>query len=162
MNLIYSDVVESKEAERELGITKVAFEDLLGAADFVTVHVPGGEGTHHLMSTDQFAMMKRTAFVINCSRGGVIDEKALAAALESGEIAGAALDVFEIEPGPSDTAFEDPIAGVRHVCGTHHIGASTEQAQLAVAEEVVRIVGRFVEHGDFTNCVNPAKVSSVS
>ncbi len=126
------------------------------------MHVPGGDGTHHLMSTDQFSMMKPTAFVINCSRGGVIDEKALAAALESGEIAGAALDVYEIEPGASDTVFEDPIVGARHVCGTHHIGASTEQAQLAVAEEVVRIVSGFVEHGDFINCVNPAKARSVS
>ncbi len=154
MDLIYSDVIDQKEIERELGIRRVPFEQLLATADFVTLHVPGGEDTHHLIGAKQLAKMKPTAFVINCSRGGVIDEKALAQAVEGGQIAGAGLDVYEIEPKATDTVFSDPVVKVGRIYGTHHIGASTEQAQLAVAEEVVRIVAEKLKGNDPPNCVN--------
>ena len=124
MELIYSDVIDYQEIEQEFGIRKVPLETLLAEADFITLHVPGGESTRHMISTEQFAMMKPTAFVINCSRGGVIDEKALAEAVEKGQIAGAGLDV------------------------------STEQAQLAVADEVVRIIDEKLKGNDPPNCVN--------
>ena len=154
MKLIYSDVIDYQEIEQELGIRKVPLETLLGEADFITLHVPGGESTRHMISTEQFAMMKPTAFVINCSRGGVIDEKALAEAVEKGRIAGAGLDVYEIEPKATDNVFGDPVVKTSRVYGTHHIGASTEQAQLAVADEVVRIIDEKLKGNDPPNCVN--------
>lgn len=157
MKLLYADTIDRSEVERELGIHKVSMEDLLQQSDFVTLHVPGGEETRHLIGEAEFARMKPTAYLLNCARGGVVDEKALAAALESGKIAGAALDVYEIEPAASDHKFEDPIRNEPHVYGTHHVGASTAQAQDAVADETVRIVKEYMDRGEFLHCVNPAE-----
>ncbi len=154
MRTIYTDVICQKDVEAELGIHKVPFEQLLKESDFITLHVPGGEATKHLMGTSELTMMKPTAFVINCSRGGVIDEAALATAIESGQIAGAGLDVYETEPKASDKQFSASVVNVPRVYGTHHIGASTEQAQLAVAEEVVRIIEAKVKGDPLPNCVN--------
>ena len=154
MELIYSDLIHNQDIEQELAIRRVPLETLLAEADFVSLHVPGGDGTKHMISTEQFAMMKPTAFVINCSRGGVIDEKALAEAVDKGRIAGAGLDVYEIEPKATDNVFGDPVVKTSRVYGTHHIGASTEQAQLAVADEVVRIIGEKLRGNDPPNCVN--------
>jgi D-3-phosphoglycerate dehydrogenase len=154
MELIYSDVVDQTEYEKELGIRKVGLEDLLKEADFVTLHVPGGEKTKHMFSKAQFAMMKPSAFVINCSRGGVVDQAALVEAIEAGELGGAGLDVYEQEPLATDKEFGDPVMRCKGVYGTHHIGASTEQAQLAVADEVVRIIGCLKKGEDLPNVVN--------
>lgn len=156
MDLIYCDVIACPEMEEALGLRKVEFVELLAQADFITLHVPGGGPTTHLVGEKELAMMKPTAFLLNCSRGGIVDEKALARALETGRLGGAALDVYEIEPGANDTEFKDPIPKVPHVYGTHHVGASTEQAQNAVGEETVRIITTFVQKGEFLNCVNPA------
>ncbi len=155
MDLIYSDVIAHPQIETELAIRRVSFEQLLAESDFITLHVPGGEETHHLMGKAQFDLMKPTAYVLNCSRGGIVDQKALAQAIESGSIAGAALDVYEIEPAASDKEFNDPVVKVPQVYGTHHVGASTEQAQTAVAEEVLRIVRTYAETAEFLHCVNP-------
>lgn len=154
MNLIYSDVVDHPQREKELGIAKRSIDELLAEADFITLHVPGGDSTRHMISTPQFAKMKSTAFVLNCSRGGVIDEVALAKAVSDGQIAGAALDVYEIEPAATDTEFKDPVIRTPRVYGTHHVGASTDQAQLAVADETVRIVKQYRDSGEFLHCVN--------
>lgn len=156
MNLIYTDVIVQAEMEKELGIRKVPFGELLKESDFVTVHVPGGTETKHVIGTEQLADMKPTAFLINCSRGGVINEEALAEALKAGTIGGAALDVYEMEPAATDKEFKDPIVSAPHLYGTHHVGASTDQAQEAVGEEAVRIVTTFLKRGEFVNCVNPA------
>ncbi len=156
MHLIYSDVVDQREFEQELGIRKVPLEQLLAEADFITLHVPGGKGTKHFIGSKELAMMKPTAFLLNCSRGGVVDETALAEAVKSGTIAGAALDVYEIEPAATDKEFKDPVVQVPNIYGTHHVGASTAQAQDAVAEEAVRIVRQHMGTGEFLNCVNPA------
>jgi D-3-phosphoglycerate dehydrogenase len=145
--------------ERTLGIRRVPFEQLLSEADFVTLHVPGGAATKHLIGKEALAMMKPTAFLLNCARGGIVDEVALAEALKTGKIAGAALDVYEIEPAATDKEFKDPVINVPQVYGTHHVGASTDQAQDAVAEETVRIVRRYLENGEFVNCVNPAETA---
>lgn len=154
MRILYTDVVERPEIESELGLTRVEWSDLLSESDFLTLHVPGGEETTHLINQETLARMKPTAFLINCSRGGVVDEQALGAAICAGRIAGAALDVYEFEPSADDREFKDPILDVRRVYGTHHIGASTEQAQTAVATETVRIVRDFLDKGEFHNCVN--------
>jgi len=155
MHLLYTDVIEQKAMEQELGIRRVPLEQLLRESDFVSLHVPGGSGTKHLIGAAELATMKPTAFILNCSRGGVVDEKALAQAVEAGKLGGAGLDVFEIEPGASDAKFADAVVQARRVYGTHHIGASTDEAQLAVADEVARIAQIKMQGGSLPNCVNP-------
>lgn len=155
MRVIYCDVIRRDEVEQELGIQRVSAEQLLTESDFVSLHVPGGPQTRHLVGEAELAMMKPTASLINCSRGGVVDEEALANAIRIGELAGAALDVYEVEPPADGKEFADPVVEAPHVYGTHHIGASTQQAQTAVAEETVKIVNDFMERRDFLHCVNP-------
>ncbi|MCK4660161.1 MAG: phosphoglycerate dehydrogenase [Phycisphaerae bacterium] len=154
MNSLYFDVIDCPGLEKELGIEKVDLKTLYKQSDFITLHVPLNDATEHMVSTAQFAMMKPTAFVINCSRGGVVDQQALVKALDEGQIAGAGLDVYENEPGAGGKVFADPVMNHPKVYGTHHIGASTEQAQLAVADEVVRIIEKFKTAGEVLNCVN--------
>ncbi len=156
MHLLYTDLIARADLEEQFRMRRVPLEKLLAQADFISLHVPGGGETKHLIGEEQFKSMKPTAFVLNCSRGGVVDEQALTKAIESGTVAGAGLDVYEIEPAATDTAFADPVVKTDRVYGTHHIGASTEQAQDAVAEETVRIVRAFAETGQFINCVNQA------
>ncbi len=155
MRLLYCDVMQRTDAEKQLGLHRVPFGTILEESDFVTLHVPGGTDTKHLIGRNELARMKPHAFVINCARGGVVDETALAEAVEAGNIGGAALDVFEIEPAADEKDFKDPIPKTPHVYGTHHIGASTEQAQEAVADETVKIIRTFADTGRFLNCVNP-------
>ncbi|NOS99048.1 MAG: hydroxyacid dehydrogenase [Phycisphaerales bacterium] len=155
MRIIYTDVVHHAEAERLFGARHMNLEQVLTQSDFVTVHVPGGPGTHHMIGARQLAMMKPTAFLINCSRGGIVDESALAHALQANHLGGAALDVFEIEPTAGEHDFRDPIPRAPHVYGTHHIGASTDQAQSAVAAETVRIIHTFATEHRVLNWVNP-------
>ena len=154
MNLLYTDVVANAAAEQKLAARKVDLDTLLKESDFISVHTPGGEGTKHLIGSAQLALMKPTACLINCARGGVMDEKAVAQAIQAGKLRGAALDVFEQEPGANDKEFHDSVIQCDRVYGTHHIGASTDQAQLAVAEETVRIVEAFKANGQVLNCVN--------
>jgi len=160
MRLVYTDVVAHAEFERALGLNRMELKELLREADFVTLHVPGGSDTRHLIGEGELSMMKPTAFVINCSRGGVVDETALAKAVATGVIAGAALDVYEMEPSATDTEFRDPVTQAPHVYGTHHVGASTEQAQDAVAEEVVKIILTYLETGRVINGVNLSAIAS--
>ncbi len=154
MKLLYSDVVA--QPAFELAIDKVPLDEILRESDFITLHVPGGGGTKHFIGADELAKMKSTAFLINCSRGGVVDQAALAKAIDAGTIGGAALDVYENEPAATDKEFADPIVGKPGIYGTHHVGASTEQAQLAVAEEAVKIVQQFLATGELIHCVNSA------
>jgi len=161
MNLLYYDVIERTEWERELNIRRVSLDTLLAESDFVTLHVTGGPQTKHLIGKRELELMKPSAFLINCARGGVVDERALSYAIEIGALAGAALDVYEVEPSAAESEFTDPIARVPHVYGTHHVGASTEQAQQAVAEETVRIVQAYLERGELLHCVNPPEAAAV-
>ncbi len=162
MNLLYTDAIKHKELEERLGIRKVPLDELLSASDFITLHVPGGAETRHMIGAEQLARMKPTAFLLNCSRGGVVDEQALAAAVDAGTVGGAGLDVFEIEPAATDQTFNDPIVDHPKIYGTHHIGASTEQAQSAVAAEVVRIVRAFQDSGEFLHCVNAGPAAATT
>lgn len=157
MQIIYTDVVQRQDLEKELALRQVTFEALLKESDFITLHVPGGDTTRHLIGRAELAKMKPTSFIINCSRGGVVDETALSEAIRNGKLAGAALDVFEIEPAGAEGEFKDPVPQTPHVYGTHHVGASTEQAQTAVAEETVRIVRTFMRTGKYINCVNDGR-----
>src|SRR5258708_1669913 len=107
-------------------------DDLLRDADFITLHTPLTPETHHLINAARFAKMKRGVRIINCARGGLIDEAALAENLTSGHVAGAALDVFETEPLPNDS----PLRGLTNLVLTPHLGASTAEAQESVGIEI--------------------------
>jgi len=162
MTIVYTDIRAHQAAEKEFGAHRIPLADLLRTSDFVTLHVPGGRETRHLIGADELALMKPGAFLVNCSRGGVVDESALASAVENGLIAGAALDVYEVEPAAGTTKFEDPIGTAPRVYGTHHVGASTEQAQDAVSDEVVKIIRTYMETGRVLNCVNSLAEASVT
>jgi D-3-phosphoglycerate dehydrogenase len=132
MELLGSDPFVSAEAAAQRNITLVSVDDLIERADVITLHVPLTHSTRGLISAAQLARMKPTAYLVNVARGGLIDETALAAALEAGQIAGAAIDVFEAEP-PAGS----PLLSAPNTVLTPHLGASTEEAQAKVAEEVV-------------------------
>ncbi|GJQ30882.1 MAG: hypothetical protein HBSAPP03_27660 [Phycisphaerae bacterium] len=126
---------------------------LAARADAISVHLPLTDTTKKLFNKTFFDAMKPGAYFINTSRGGVVDEAALRDAIAAKGLR-AGLDVFEFQPAEAEAGFESPTAKCAGVYGTHHSGASTEQAQGAVAEETVRIVKVFKETGRFENCVN--------
>jgi D-3-phosphoglycerate dehydrogenase len=134
--LVYDPYVEESNL-RELGVEKTELDELLRQSDFVSLHVPLNESTRHLIDREKISLMKRTAYLINTARGGVVDEKALAEAFKSGQIAGAALDVFDVEPLPADSPFFD----CPNVIMTPHVGAHTYEAILRMnmmaAESIV-------------------------
>jgi D-3-phosphoglycerate dehydrogenase/(S)-sulfolactate dehydrogenase len=132
------------------GVTLVDFERLLAESDFLTIHVPLSDATRHLIGAAELAKTKRGARLVHCARGGIVDEAALLAALESGRLAGAALDVFEQEPPPQD----HPLLARPDVIVTPHIGASTEEAKHAVALAITRQVAACLKSGLVLNGVN--------
>ncbi len=137
----------------ELGVRTVAsLEDLVAESDIVSVHVPAADSTRNMINADILARMRDGAILINTSRGDVVDEQALLAALDSKSLR-AGLDVYPNEPGQAACEFDCELAKHPNVYGTHHIGASTEQAQNAVADGVLDIVEAF-ENGIRLNCVN--------
>jgi D-3-phosphoglycerate dehydrogenase len=140
----------SAEQARGLGVHLMELDELLRRADFVTVHVPLTERTRHLLSRDAFAKMKKSARLVNASRGGVVDEAALTEALRSGRIAGAAVDVFEEEPPPAD----HPLRKLETAVLTPHLGASTEEAQVKVAVDIAVQFVEFFQSGRVSNAVN--------
>jgi D-3-phosphoglycerate dehydrogenase len=124
-------------------------------ADIITLHVALKPDTKKLVNADRIAMMKPKAILINTARGEVVDQAALRTALQAGKIR-AGLDVFDPEPAEGTGDFTDPILDLPSLYGTHHIGASTDQAQEAIAEEGIRIIETFVKTGIVLNCVNLA------
>lgn len=138
---------------QDLGFTYAASPvEVAKTSDAVTVHVAATADTRKLCNAEFFAALKPNAYFINTSRGSVVDEAALCKAMvEKGVRAG--LDVFESEPA-ADGEFANSIGKDKNVCGTHHIGASTDQAQLAIADEVVRIIAAFKKDGTILNAVN--------
>jgi D-3-phosphoglycerate dehydrogenase len=124
-------------------------------ADIISLHVALKADTKKLVNADRLAMMKPNAILINTARGEVVDQAALRAALEGKKIR-AGVDVFDPEPAEATADFADPILDLPNFYGTHHIGASTEQAQEAIAEEAIRIIKTFVKTGVVLNCVNLA------
>jgi D-3-phosphoglycerate dehydrogenase len=141
MNLLASDVTQNTEFAERTGARYVDLDELLRESDFITLHVPLTPQTHHMMSKRELELMKSTAVLINTSRGQIVDEKALAEALQKGKISGACLDVYEREP-PKDS----PLLKLPNVILTPHIGASTVEAQrgaaLIVAEKVKVALGK--------------------
>jgi D-3-phosphoglycerate dehydrogenase len=132
MRVLVFDPYVPDEHARHLGLEPVDLEPLLSASDFVSLHVPLTEGTRNIMSPARLACMQPTAFLINCARGGLVDEPALIAALDSGRLAGAGIDVYPHEP----VAADDPLPRHPRVVATPHLGASTVEAQVQVAVQV--------------------------
>jgi len=140
MNIIGYDVTPiDDEFSKEVGLMKADLDTLLTSADYVSLHVPLLDSTHHMLNAEKLKMMKNTARIINTSRGGVIDEEALYNSLKEGNIAGAALDVFEVEP-----ATENKLITLPNFIATPHIGAQTKEAQLLaaniIAEKIIQIL----------------------
>lgn len=118
----------------------VSYDELYKEADFISIHIPLTEETRHMISKEAFEKMKDGVVIINCSRGGVVDEKALLEALKNGKVKGAALDVFEVEP-PVD----NELLKLDNVIGTPHIGASTKEAQARIGVAIVEKIKGFLE-----------------
>jgi D-3-phosphoglycerate dehydrogenase len=137
--VLYTDAVARPEVEREFGARRVSLEELLAGADIVTVHVPATPETRGLLGRKQIARMRPGALFINCSRGAVVDEEALVAALESGHLGGACLDVFAVEPVPGDSR----LLRLPNVLLSPHKAGQTEESMrrmALVAEDVVRVL----------------------
>jgi D-3-phosphoglycerate dehydrogenase len=155
MNVIAFDPFLTVERAIEIGVEKVELDDLFGRADFITIHVPKNEHTAGLINTDSIAKMKDGVRIINCARGGIIIEADLKVALESGKVAGAALDVFEIEPAKDNALF-----GMDNVVCTPHLGASTTEAQVNVAIQVAEQMADYLTQGAVTNALNTPSISA--
>ena len=141
---------------QELGVEQCTeVDDVFRQADIVSLHVALKPGTRKLVNAARLALLKPNAILINTSRGEVIDQAALQAAVQAGKLR-AGLDVFDPEPADAAGEFNDPVLDLPNLYGTHHIGASTEQAQEAVAEEAIRIIETFLKTGVVLNCVNLA------
>jgi D-3-phosphoglycerate dehydrogenase len=153
--IAWSRSLTLKEAQ-EIGAERCAeIEEVFRRADIVTLHVALKPETRQLANAARIALLKPRAIFINTSRGEVVDQAALRAAVQNGKLR-AGLDVFDPEPAEGTGAFDDPILDLANLYGTHHIGASTEQAQSAIAEEAMRIIEAFVKTGTVLNCVNLA------
>lgn len=133
MNIVYTGPSRKYEAEQELEATYVTLEELLQTADFITINCAYNPKLHHMIDEEQFRMMKQTAYIINAARGPIMNEEALAHALETKEIEGAALDVFEFEP-----KITEKLKGLTNVVLTPHIGNATIETRDAMAEMAVR------------------------
>jgi D-3-phosphoglycerate dehydrogenase len=162
MNVVaWSRTFTHEEAKlRGIGYCQTPLE-VARLSDAVTINVAGTAETKHLVNGEFLAAMRPGAYLINTSRGSVVDEAALREAIQSKSIR-AGLDVFENEPGSGTGEFASAMAGHPGVYGTHHIGASTEQAQVAIAHEVIRIVAAFLETGEVPNVVNRLAKSSAT
>ena len=149
MKVIAYDPFLSPERALDLGVEKVELDELFRRADFITLHTPLTDKTRNIINASSLAKMKKGVRIVNCARGGLIDESALAEAIKSGHVAGAALDVFETEP-----ATENPLFGLPNVICTPHLGASTNEAQENVALQVAEQMADYLLKGAISNAVN--------
>ncbi|NBX02888.1 MAG: phosphoglycerate dehydrogenase [Alphaproteobacteria bacterium] len=155
MKVVAFDPYLSVERAQAIHVEKVELEELLKRADFITLHTPLTEGTKNILNSESFAKCKKGVRVINCARGGLINEADLKLALESGQVAGAALDVFEEEP-----AKNNPLFGMANVVCTPHLGASTNEAQENVAVQVAEQMADYLTNGAVTNALNIPSMSA--
>ncbi|MDT9598097.1 phosphoglycerate dehydrogenase [Sphingosinicella rhizophila] len=155
MKVVAYDPFLTPDRAVDLGIEKVSLDELLARADFITLHTPLTDQTRNILSRENLAKTKRGVRIINCARGGLIDEEALKDALESGQIAGAALDVFSEEP-----AKQSPLFGTPGFVATPHLGASTTEAQVNVAIQVAEQMSEYLTRGGVTNALNMPSLSA--
>ena len=150
MEILYHDVVPRPELEKELGAKRVNLDTLFKESDFISIHVPLTNQTYHMINEEKLRLMKKTAYVINNSRGAVVDEKALYRALEEEWIAGAGLDVFEREP----TQLNNPLLKLDNVVVAPHISSSSHETRSRMAEMVAENLIAFFEGTVPPNLVN--------
>ncbi len=155
MKVVAFDPYLSPERAIDLGVEKVEMDTLLARADFITLHTPLTDSTRGIIDAAAIAKMKQDVRIINCARGGLVDEAALLVGLNSGKIAGAAFDVFENEP-----AKENALFGHENFVATPHLGASTEEAQVNVAVQVAEQMADYLVDGAVTNALNMPSVSA--
>ncbi len=155
MKVIAYDPFLSDERARALGVTRVELDELLARADIITLHTPLTERTRNILSREALQRTKPGVRIVNCARGGLVDEAALAELLKSGHIAGAALDVFAVEP-----ATESPLFGLPNVVLTPHLGASTVEAQENVALQVAEQMADYLLTGAVRNALNMPAVTA--
>ncbi len=153
MNVIAYDPYITGEVVEKLGIKAVSLDELYAKSDYITIHTPMTQETRNLINAEAFKRMKRGVYIINCARGGIVDEAALCEAIESGIVAGAALDVFSVEP-PKD----NPLLNLDQVVVTPHLGASTDEAQENVAIAVAEQVIDYLKTGTIRNAVNAPSI----
>jgi len=155
MKVIAFDPFLTPERALDLGVEKVELDELLARADFITLHTPLIDATRNILDAKALAKTKKGVRIVNCARGGLVDEAALKSALESGQVAGAALDVFAEEP-----AKDNPLFGVPNVICTPHLGASTTEAQENVALQVAEQISAYLMTGEITNALNFPSISA--
>jgi D-3-phosphoglycerate dehydrogenase len=160
MNVIAYDPFLNEDKAQEMGVVKMELPDIMKTADFITIHTPLTAETKGVISAKSIRSMKDGVFIMNCARGGIVNERDLYDALESGKVAGAALDVFEKEPPENN-----PLVGHEKVVTTPHLGASTKEAQENVAIAVAEQIVDYLVYGTIRNAVNfpsiPADQASV-
>lgn len=149
MHVVAYDPFLDHERARSLNVEKVELDELLRRADFITLHTPMTPQTKYILNKAALAKTKKGVRLVNCARGGLIQEADLKAAIESGHVAGAALDVFEKEP-----ATENPLFGMEQIVATPHLGASTHEAQENVALQVAEQIADYLKSGTIVNAVN--------
>ncbi|MFV0411255.1 MAG: phosphoglycerate dehydrogenase [Paracoccus sp. (in: a-proteobacteria)] len=155
MKVLAFDPFLSEERAAQMGVKKVELDELLAKADFITLHVPLTDKTRNILSRENIAKTRKGVRIVNAARGGLIDEEALADALESGQVAGAALDVFATEPATENRLFDMP-----NVVVTPHLGASTTEAQENVALQVAEQMSDYLLTGAVQNALNMPSVTA--
>ncbi len=155
MKVVAYDPFLTPERAVEMGVEKVDLGTLLERADFITLHTPLTDETRNILSRERLEQAKKGVRIVNCARGGLIDEVALKDLLESGHVAGAALDVFAVEP-----AKDSPLFGLPNVICTPHLGASTTEAQVNVALQVAEQMADYLVNGGVTNALNMPSLSA--
>ncbi|MDB5718950.1 MAG: phosphoglycerate dehydrogenase [Sphingomonas bacterium] len=155
MKVVAYDPFLTPERALEVGIEKVTLDELLARADFITLHTPLTDSTRNILSRESLAKTKKGVRIINCARGGLIDEVALKDMLDSGQVGGAALDVFVDEPAKAS-----PLFGTPNFISTPHLGASTTEAQVNVAIQVAEQMADFLMTGGVTNALNMPSLSA--
>ncbi|MCL4126060.1 UNVERIFIED_CONTAM: hypothetical protein GTU68_017399 [Idotea baltica] len=155
LHVLAYDPFLTEERANDLGVTKLELDDLLTRSDIITLHVPKTPDTANIINATALNKMKKGSLLINCARGGLVDELALKAALESGHLRGAALDVFEVEPAKENILF-----GMPNVICTPHLGASTSEAQEKVAVQVAEQMSNYLLTGEITNALNAPNLTA--
>ena len=155
MKVVAFDPFLTPERAVEMGVEKVTLDELLARADFITLHTPLTDSTRNILSREALANTKKGVRIVNCARGGLIDEAALKEALDSGQVGGAALDVFVEEPAKAS-----PLFGTPNFISTPHLGASTTEAQVNVAIQVAEQMADFLVSGGITNALNVPSLSA--
>jgi D-3-phosphoglycerate dehydrogenase len=155
MRVIAYDPYLSDQRALDLGVEKVELEELFRRADFITLHTPLTDKTRNIVNAESLKLMKKSVRLINCARGGLVDEAALFEALSAGRIAGAALDVFVTEP-----ATDSPLFALPNVVCTPHLGASTTEAQENVALQIAEQMSEYLIRGAISNAVNFPSISA--